>query len=352
MVPTGVLFFQSGGCNLISKVVPSGNNPVNGNMTGCVKIETGVFTTVSGQPYIARHFDVTPTAGSTATITLYVKQSEFNDYNTFLLNNPSIAFTQLPSGPSGNTNVIRVYQYHGNWGGNNIFDYPGAIDIITPVVTWNAANSWWELNFNVSAFSGFFVGSTPTANLPLLLISFSGYRESNYNVLKWTTANENNNRGFYVERSLDGIHFTSIGFVNSLAPNGTSTASLHYTFIDNNIQGEKQYYRLRQVDFDGKQKLSYVILIKGTRPTVFTMNIFPNPAHQLVNVQLESPVQEEVTLLVFDVTGKMVRKKTATIDIGFNVVPIEISNLASGTYTIMLPAKGDRKPLSIQFIKY
>jgi hypothetical protein len=233
-----------------------------------------------------------------------------------------------------------------------MFDYPGAIDIISPVVTWNAANSWWELSFNVSGFSGFFVGSTPTANLPLLLISFSGYREANYNVLKWTTANEYNNRGFYVERSLDGIHYASIGFVNSLAPNGTSTASLHYTYIDNFLQGDKQFYRLRQVDFDGKSKHSNVVIIKGIRPTILTMNLFPNPAHQVVNVQLETPVREEVTLMMIDATGKLVRKQKATIDIGSNVVPIEISSLASGNYTIILPGKGDRKPLSIQFIKY
>jgi len=107
--------YSDGSCNVIAKVVPSGVSPVTGMINVCVKIENSIPADGTGEPYIARHYDLTPAsnpATSTATITLYATQAEFDAYNAYLTAN-SLAFRPFPSNPAGNTSVIRVRQYHG-----------------------------------------------------------------------------------------------------------------------------------------------------------------------------------------------------------------------------------------------
>jgi len=113
----------------------------------------------------------------------------------------------------------------------------------------------------MSGFSQFAVGGQSNLSLPVTLLSFSGYKDGSRNQLSWTTGTEINNRGFDVQRSADGINYTSIGFVNSLATGGNSNDQLSYRFTDNTPAGVKQYYRLRQEDLDGRSKLSNIVLI-------------------------------------------------------------------------------------------
>src|SRR5205814_9454550 len=170
------------------------------------------------------------------------------------------------------------------------------------------------------------------------------------NLLKWTTLTAYNNQGFQVEKSLDGVHYTSIGFVNSIAPNGISAIPLNYSFTDNNIQGDKQYYRLRQIDIGGHEKLTNVVLIKGMKPTILTMSLFPNPTYYSVNVLINSPVHDEVTLLMTDINGKLVQKRSATIDAGSNTIPIDVSRFANGSYLITMVSK-TYHAITTKFIK-
>ena len=74
----------------------------------------------------------------------------------------------------------------------------------------------------------------PSGTLPVTLLSFRGYKDGSRNQLRWTTTTELNNRGFEVQRSTDGINYSVIGFVNSIALFGNSSSDLDYTFTDNN----------------------------------------------------------------------------------------------------------------------
>ena len=91
---------------------------------------------------------------------------------------------------------------------------------------------------------------------------------------------------------------TAIGFVNSQANGGNSTSQLSYIFNDNNITGSLQFYRLRQVDFDNHSKLSNIVRIKGEKPVTLTIDgLFPNPASNVVNVLINAPNKDKVTLI-------------------------------------------------------
>src|SRR6185295_3453370 len=93
-----------------------------------------------------------------------------------------------------------------------------------------------------------FVETDLLISLPVHLLNFSGYKNGAKNTLNWTVASEVNNRGFDIQRSLDGVNYSSIGFVNSQAPGGFTNEEMHYTFDDNSPVGKKQYYRLNQKD--------------------------------------------------------------------------------------------------------
>ena len=204
-----------------------------------------------------------------------------------------------------------------------------------------------RINFYASAgLTGSIVGGTALAgfaqtssliSLPVSLLNFSGYKDGSKNVLKWATTNEENSRGFAVQRSLDGSSYEDIGFVNSLAPGGFSAASLSYTFEDLNPVGKKQYYRLRQVDVDGKSRLSNAISITGEKPAIMGIgNLYPNPANSLVNVIINAPKRDNLTLVVTDLNGKKVKQQLVNVDTGSNTIPVEISKLASGSYFVKL----------------
>jgi hypothetical protein len=128
---------------------------------------------------------------------------------------------------------------------------------------------------NVTAFSTWTVGSQAQP-LPITLIGFEGRRVEGLNgamteevKLSWTTAQEINNKGFEVEMSEDGLAYQKIAFVEGL---GNSLTSNIYQLTT--IQPNDAYYRLRQVDFDGKFSYSPVVFVEGM---VGKVVVYPNP---------------------------------------------------------------------------
>jgi hypothetical protein len=187
--------------------------------------------------------------------------------------------------------------------------------------------------------------------LPVSLFTFSGYKEGNHNLLKWSTASEQNNKGFEIERSTDGVNYSSVGFVPSQSISGNSNSKLNYSFIDNSPQGDKQYYRLRQIDFNNNEKLSNIILIKGTQPKEFTLDaVFPNPAKTLLNVFVNSPKHENILLQAIDINGRVLQQKSITVDTGFNTVSFDVSSLSNGVYLLKVMSSAGETKVS-RFIK-
>jgi len=179
--------------------------------------------------------------------------------------------------------------------------------------------------------------NTAVTGLPVDLLTFSGYKDGSRNQLKWTTSVEQNNKGFEVQRSLDGVNYTVIDFVNSLAPGGSSLTQLNYMFADNNVTSDKQYYRLRQIDFGGHYKFSNIVLIKGEKPTIFTINgIFPNPATTVVNLLTGSPAKAKATMVISDMSGRVMMIRSLELETGSNTLPVDVSALSGGTYMVKM----------------
>jgi hypothetical protein len=332
-------------------LVPNGGNPLTGMVNSCVTVDASVQT-YGGEAYLQRHYDIEPgtsPATATARITLYALQSEFDTYNA---NNGS--YPDLPTGSADATGIanLRVTQYHGT--GTVPGNYTGAAVYIDPNdadIVWDATNNWWTITFDVTGFSGLYI-HTGLGVLPVTILNFSGYKDGNRNQLRWTTASETNNRGFEVERSADGVNYSSPGFVNSQALGGNSTIQLNYTFTDNSVTGSRQYYRLRQVDIDGRSKFSNIVLIKGDKPTTITIDgLFPNPASTLVNVIVAAPNSDKVTLVVTDVAGRTAVQKIVNVETGSNTIPVDITALSGGTYMVKLICSNNCESAAGKFVK-
>jgi hypothetical protein len=343
--------FTDGSCNTIAKIIPNGGSPLTGMVSSCVTID-GSVQTYSGEPYLQRHYDIEPSisAGTaTARITLYVLQSEFDTYNS---NNGS--FPDLPTGPSDATGIsnLHITQYHGT--GTAPGNYSGTAVSIDPAdndIVWDATNNWWEISFDVTGFSGFYI-HTGSYILPVSIINFSGYKDGSRNQLRWTTASEQNNSGFEVQRSTDGINYTALGFVNSQATGGNSVSQLNYAFTDNNVTGKRQYYRLRQVDLDNHSKFSNVVLIKGEKPVTLTIDgLFPNPAISTVNVLIAAPDKDKVTLIITDIAGRKVIEQQVSVETGSNTIPVDINGLIKGTYMVKLVCSSNCVSAVGKFVK-
>ena len=213
-------------------------------------------------------------------------------------------------------------------------------------------------NGDVDACTTFGSGETEdylinvVASLPVSLIQFKGEKKESVNILNWTTTKEINNKGFEILRSVNGSDFTSIGYKASSAINGNATGELNYSFIDNKAPAGNCYYRLRQVDINGKKTNSNIILIKGIKENriAFTA-IYPNPVKITLSVILSSPSSENLNLLITDISGRTVREQKFFANAGDNQFNINVGNLNTGTYIIKASCNNGCETAVQKFVK-
>jgi hypothetical protein len=156
--------------------------------------------------------------------------------------------------------------------------------------------------------------------LPVVFESFKASFINNKAVLNWKTSYEQNNFGFDVEYSVDGRNWRKIGFVQAKEDNFTGLYSFEFAGITEGIN----YFRLKQLDKDGKSKYSEVVFLIAKKNEIL---FYPNPVQEFV--QFKTP--QTGTVQIFDASGKLIFKK--------NIVAQQILNLpkvSSGTYLMRL----------------
>lgn len=220
------------------------------------------------------------------------------------------------------------------------------------------ATGAYYLGFHVfsAADQGFLyvddVSVVKTGSLPVTLTSFSGESVGQKNVLHWKTAAEINNKGFELQRSTDGTAFSTIGFVASKSNDGHSNTTLHYLFEDGRPFGSDNYYRLRQVDKDGKFSLSGVVLLKGaTSSRLAISTLYPNPVRSSLQLVVSSPSANKINLLVTDLMGRVVLQQPAAVLSGSNMLRIEVPTLPAGSYLIKAVCASGCETAVQKFIK-
>lgn len=177
-----------------------------------------------------------------------------------------------------------------------------------------------------------------STSLPATVVKFKGIINNNHNVLSWITVNEVNNTGFYLQKSIDGIVFIDFAFILTQTANGNSANTLTYKFTDKNVLNGANYYRLKQIDKDGKYNYSSIIVLRNTSANISSISIFPNPVvgHQL-NIKSTDLPLGKYTVLVTNSLGKNVFSTEVVVSNNEQVLLLQLpQNIATGNYYLSL----------------
>jgi hypothetical protein len=191
-----------------------------------------------------------------------------------------------------------------------------------------------------------FLVSSP---LPLDLLSFTGTLKNEATVLTWLTTNEQNVSHFELERSYDANIFLPVYKTNASNTHGEHT----YSYTDNDwIKPGKPtvYYRLKMVDKNGKFTRSQIVKFGNDKNDILIINAYPNPASSLLNVEIQTSVNDEYTMKVVDVTGKELMRNSYKLTAGTNVLKLPVNQLVSGVYMLVMSSQHG-EPQQMKFVK-
>lgn len=166
--------------------------------------------------------------------------------------------------------------------------------------------------------------------LPIELVSFESHLKAKDLRLTWRTASESNNAGFDIERSEDGKDFRSIAWV---VGNGTTKEIKDYYCDDKNLQeGKTYYYRLRQIDTEGKETLSKVISVSTKGNT--KLKVYPSVTSGVLTIETTADIakEESNTFQIHNLLGQQVLNGKATQS-------FDVSALPQGTYILKVGAE-------------
>lgn len=178
--------------------------------------------------------------------------------------------------------------------------------------------------------------------LPINWLSFDAVRSGNNGLLTWKVSNEESNERYELQRSLNGIDYSPIASIVK-SGSGNSVMSYNYTDVGIDALGSAViYYRLKQINIDGRSSLSEVRILKLGKGNG-EITVFPNPVKQgfYVNVPLGANERSPVTLSLITLSGQLVTTKEIT--------PMQASNyyfdvrglaLAAGQYNIQVIQDG------------
>jgi len=181
----------------------------------------------------------------------------------------------------------------------------------------------------VTGFSWFNIGAPNNSPLPVELLNFNGTCEEGKVNLLWQTASEFNSSHFDVEKSTDGETWRVVATIPSA---GTSNELLTYQTVDNNGTFGSNYYRLRQVDIDGKEKLYDPINVSCVETTAGYFTSYPNPSGSDFQVVVnDKEILGACTLHIVDAQGKVIDQRTIEVKDGINMFVIS-EELNPGIY--------------------
>jgi hypothetical protein len=196
-----------------------------------------------------------------------------------------------------------------------------------PVI--GASNSDFTVTGTSTGFSWFGAGSGNNNPLPVELVSFSGVCDNGLINLTWQTASEFNSSHFDVEKSRDGENWQVLTKIQSA---GTSNELITYQTADHSAIDGNNYYRLRQVDIDGTEKVYDPINVSCAEVTSGYFTSFPNPSGTSFQVILNNKeLVGNCTMNIVDATGKVIEQRQIEVKDGINMFVIN-QEMTPGIY--------------------
>jgi transcription elongation factor Elf1 len=222
---------------------------------------------------------------------------------TEVLNNISVA---LPGGLAAGTHIFHIRGKQNPWSIDNVFPF----DVSTA--------------------------------LPVTWLFIRAQLISNESLVSWATAQESNTSKYDIEHSTNGSSFTKLGEVTAA---GNTSVTTNYSFTHTKPVTGFNYYRLKQIDNDGKFKYSDVVTILKKDNLVQTI-IAPNPVKEVLHV-VETKETFIGTAEIYNAAGSLVFRKA--INTKLQVYSLPVGNLVNGTYVLKIIYKEEAK--NYQFVK-
>ena len=234
---------------------------------------------------------------------------------------------------------------------------------LTQVATWNfTQNGTKPTQLACNDFFGaaatdemyidnYYFGDAMPPIIPVELTSFT----ANVNtlgqvVLNWETATEVNNQGFEIERRSETSEYRTVGFVEGY---GTTTEPRSYVYTDRTAENGINYYRLKQVDFNGTYEYSDEVEVDVNGPLTFDLaQNYPNPFNPSTSIKYSVPESGNIRLSVFNIVGEEVAVLVDGFNqAGFYEVAFDASNLPSGVYVYKLQSANSVQAKKMMLLK-
>ncbi|MGD9491749.1 MAG: GEVED domain-containing protein [Bacteroidales bacterium] len=190
--------------------------------------------------------------------------------------------------------------------------------------------------------------TSPPSTLPVSLLNLYANCQNSTAAVYWQTASETNNDHFVIEKRNSNNEFYEIGRIDGA---GNSNSLIDYMFIDKNLLPGDNYYRLSQIDFDGTKTIYPTIALNCDNHTEVlpTMQVYPNPFVDEVNVVIQNLDEGEFTLEIINELGKVVfQKKCIASSSEFRTL-LNLYNLQPAVYN--LQCRSQKNVLTIRVIK-
>jgi hypothetical protein len=192
-------------------------------------------------------------------------------------------------------------------------------------------------------------GDTISNPLPVNMLFFAAKNIDGNVQLNWATANEINNKGFGIERSINGVDFTELSFVKG---NGTVNKNVNYALLDKRAfeltVSSQLYYRLRQEDFDGSVDYSATVMVNEDDFSTNSVEVYPNPFVNTVGVKFVSASDVTANVEITDMQGRVISTEKVKVNAGnFYHQMASVENMSNGVYFVSVTINGVKQTTKV-----
>jgi hypothetical protein len=178
--------------------------------------------------------------------------------------------------------------------------------------------------------------------LPITLLEFKGNMNTGKVKLTWVTSNENNVSHYVVERSVNGGAYTQVGRLSAKGNNSSGNFSYDLNDDVSTLNGSTVYYRLRQAERSGLEKLSNVLSFKLINKAGYALSVYPSPATDFFTIKVNTVKDGMATIRVTDFAGRILLSQNKLVSPGANAITFSnVTNITAGTYNVQVLINGE-----------
>lgn len=287
------------------------------------------YATAAEWVIMNRTWDFTPSSQPAAPVNIrfYYANADLNDINAVLSAPISHATMVHYKITSGEENLISNPCHADDNAGT------AAYEEITTFVN-GMCGSYTYAEYAVSSFSGGGGGGGPTGSaLPIQLDRFSAKEDGRHNMIEWSTLSEINVQDHTLMKSKDAQNWEVLGITEGEI---NSSSIIDYKMIDA-LPYNMTYYQLMTTDIDGTVAYSPIVSVaRDTDEASAFLGASPVPTLDVVNLNVYSQTDDNLTITLTDISGKRVMVNNKTITQGNHQIPLDLSNMTNGVYLVTI----------------